>query len=100
MRNDYESGAYGHNMIEIREKNCSRLHLNIHIGLSWIENQQQVNFFELKLNKSILILNGNSTQPLSKCEKIVEMGKKVNFSTTQPTKPLCKSMKKATTFFY
>ncbi len=41
------------------------------------------------------------TQPLSKCEKIVEMGKKLNFSKTQPTKPLYKSMKKkATTFFY
>ncbi len=34
------------------------------------------------------------TQPLRKCEKIVEMGKKLNFSKTQPTKPLYKSMKK------
>ncbi len=34
------------------------------------------------------------TQPLSKCEKVVEMGKKLKFSQTQPTKPLYKSMKK------
>ncbi len=38
------------------------------------------------------------TQALSKCEKIVEMGKKLIFSKTQPTKPLYKSMKKGNNF--
>ena len=40
------------------------------------------------------------TQPLSKCDKIVEMGKKLNFSKTQPTKPLYKSMKKKQQLFF
>ena len=39
------------------------------------------------------------TQPLSKCEKIVEMGKKFNFSKTQPTKPSYKSMNKKQQLF-
>ncbi len=33
-------------------------------------------------------------QAVSKCEKIMEMGKKFNHSETQLTKPLYKSMKK------
>ena len=40
------------------------------------------------------------TQALSKCENIVEMGKKLNFSKTQATKPLYKSMKKKQQVFF
>ena len=43
-------------------------------------------------DRNLITREGDLNQTLSKCGKIVEMGKKLNFSKIQPTKPLYKSI--------